>query len=147
MLYISHSLCNTTHTNTTSTMLHGSGSGGWVTASAISLTGDCYNIPIVNATVGSATGCFLRPNGTFANVRNGPSTNNTQVTTIYPNQSYSVLGTDASTDWIFFNQGWVARTVLELSGACTNLPILNPQFVGSGTVFFCPQFYRICFLK
>ncbi len=111
---------------------------GWVASSAITLTGDCYNIPIVNATVGSATGCFLRPEGTFANVRNGPTTNDTQVGTIYPNESYSVLGTDTSTEWIFFNQGWIARTVLELSGDCSSLPILDPQFVGSGTVFFCP---------
>jgi len=113
-------------------------SGGWVSSSAVTLTGDCFNIPIVNASVGSATGCFMRPSGTFANVRNGPTTTDTQVTTIYPNQSYSVLGTDNSTDWIFFNRGWVAKTVVELSGSCDNLPRLDPQFAGSGSVFFCP---------
>ena len=113
-------------------------SKGWVAATAVTLTGACYNIPIANATVGSATGCFLRSSGPFANVRNNPSTNGTQVTQIFPNASYSALGTDTSTEWIFFNRGWVSRTVLELSGDCTNLPILNPQFVGSGSVFFCP---------
>jgi WD40 repeat protein len=111
--------------------------GGWVTATSVSLTGSCYNIPIANATVGT-TGCFLRSSGTFANVRNGPSTNDTQVLQIFPNASYAALGTDATTDWVFFNRGWVNRTVLELSGDCTNLPVLNPQFVGSGSVFFCP---------
>jgi|GEM_PF-2692365 len=116
--------------------------GGWVSSSAVTLTGDCFNIPIVNASVGSATGCFMRPSGTFANVRNGPRTTDTQVTTIYPNESYSVLGTDTSTDWIFFNRGWVSKTVLELSGTCDNLPRLDPQFVGSGSVFFCPPDYN-----
>lgn len=113
-------------------------SGGWVAATSVSLTGSCYNIPVANATVGSATGCFLRSSGPFANVRNNPSTNGTQVLQIFPNASYGALGTDSSTDWIFFNRGWVNKTVLELSGDCTNLPILNPQFVGSGSVFFCP---------
>ena len=113
-------------------------SGGWVTANAVRLTGACYNIPIANASVGSATGCFLRPNGTFANVRNGPSTNNQQVIQIFPNQNYAALGTDSTTDWVFFNRGWVNRTVIELSGDCSNLRILDPQLAGSGSVFFCP---------
>ena len=113
-------------------------SKGWVAATAVTLTGACYNIPIANSTVGSATGCFLRSSGTFANVRNSPTTNGTQVLQIFPNASYSVLGTDTSTDWIFFNRGWVNKIVLELSGDCSNLPVLNPQFVGSGSVFFCP---------
>jgi len=112
--------------------------GGWIAATCVCLTGACYNIPVANATVGSATGCFLRSSGTFANVRNGPNTNSTQVLQIFPNASYGVLGTDSTTDWIFFNRGWVSKTVLELSGDCTNLPILNPEFVGSGSVFFCP---------
>ena len=111
---------------------------GWVSSSAVTLAGDCYNIPIVNASVGSTTGCFLRSSGTFANVRNGPQTSDTQVATIYPNENFAVLGQDSSGDWIFFNRGWVAKTVLELSGSCNNLPILDPQFVGSGSVFFCP---------
>ncbi len=113
-------------------------SSGWVSSSAVTLTGDCFNIPVVNASVGSATGCFMRPSGTFANVRNGPRTSDTQVATIYPNENFAVLGTDTSTDWIFFNRGWVSKTVLELSGSCDNLPRLDPQFVGSGSVFFCP---------
>jgi WD40 repeat protein len=117
-------------------------SGGWVTATAVALTGSCYNIPVANATVGSATGCFLRSSGTFANVRNGPNTNSTQVTQIFPNQSYAVLGVDASTNWLFFNQGWANRSVLELSGDCSNLLTLDPQFVGSGSVFFCQPEYN-----
>lgn len=111
---------------------------GWVAANTVTLTGDCYNIPIGNASVGSATGCFMRPSGTFANVRNGTSTNDTLVLVIYPNQSYAVLGADINNEWIFFNRGWVNREVLELSGDCSNLPVLDPQFAGSGSIFFCP---------
>lgn len=111
---------------------------GWVAANTVSLRGDCYNIPIGNASVGSATGCFMRPSGPFANVRNGASTNDPLVTEIYPNRQYAVIGTDISTEWFFFNQGWVNRTVMEFSGNCNNLPVLDPQFVGSGSVFFCP---------
>lgn len=112
--------------------------GGWIRAGNVRLSGACYNLPVGNISVGSGTGCFLRPNGTFANVRNGPTTNDTQVATIYPNQNYSVLGKDGTGEWFFFNQGWVHQTVIELSGDCNNVPTLNPQFVGSGSVFFCP---------
>lgn len=115
---------------------------GWVVSNAVSLTGDCYNIPIANAVVGSATGCFLRSNGTFANVRNNPNLNGTQVTQIFPNLNYAVLGQDITQEWFFFNQGWVNQTVIELSGDCSNLPVLDPQFVGSGSVFFCPPDYE-----
>jgi WD40 repeat protein len=114
---------------------------GWVNTASVRLTGDCFNIPIVNASIGSATGCFMRANDTFANVRNNPTPNSPQISTIYPNESYAVLGTNLNADWVFFNQGWVTTQVIDLFGTCDSLPLLDPQYVGSGSIFFCPPNY------
>lgn len=115
---------------------------GWAAASSLQLRGACYNIPLVNVAVGSATGCFLRPSAAFANVRNGPATGRQAVAKIYPNQIYAALGRSFGGDWLFFNQGWVSRAALELLGDCSALPILDPQLAGSGAVFFCPPEFK-----
>ena len=115
---------------------------GWASASSLKLGGACYNIPLVNVIVGSATGCFLRPSGTFANVRNGPGTGSRRVAKIDPNRIYAVLGRSFGGDWLFFNQGWASRSVLELSGDCSSLPVLDPKLAGSGTIFFCPPEFK-----
>ena len=117
-------------------------SDGWAAASSLDLRGACYNIPIASVTVGLATGCFLRPRGEFANVRNGPATTRPRVATIDPHRLYAALGRSLNGDWLFFNQGWVRRTVLELAGDCSRLPVLDPQQVGSGVIFFCPPAYE-----
>ena len=111
---------------------------GWAAAGSLQLRGACYNIPLVKAAVGSATGCFLRPRAAFANVRNGPAADSRAVAKIYPDQIYAALGRGFGDDWLFFNQGWVSRTALELLGDCSSLPILDPELAGSGAVFFCP---------
>ena len=111
---------------------------GWAAASSLQLRGACYNIPLVNVAVGSATGCFLRPSAAFANVRSGPATGRQAVAKIHPDQIYAVLGRSFGGDWLFFNQGWVSQTALELLGDCSALPILDPKLAGSGAVFFCP---------
>ncbi len=117
-------------------------SDGWAAASSLELRGACYNIPIVSVTVGLATGCFLRPRGESANVRNGASTGSKAVATIDPSRVYAALGRSLNGDWLFFNQGWVKRDVLELAGDCSRLPVLDPQQVGSGVIFFCPPEYE-----
>ena len=117
-------------------------SDGWAAASSLELRGACYNIPIANVTVGLATGCFLRPRGESANVRSGPATTRPRVATINPSRVYAALGRSLNGDWLFFNQGWVKRTALELSGDCSRLPVLDPQRVGSGVIFFCPPEYE-----
>ena len=114
-------------------------STGWVSASDIMLRGACYNIPLVQATPGSATGCFLRPRSNTVNVRQAPR--GKQVAQIPPNQVNAVLGQNFAGDWLFFRQGWVSLSVLELSGPCDQLPLLDPEKVSSGTVSFCPPDY------
>ena len=112
---------------------------GWVKAEDAQLSGTCYNIPLVNAAVGGATGCFMRPRQEFANVREAPE--GTQVARIYARVSQAVLGANSAGDWLFFRAGWVNRSVLELAGNCDRLPILNPDQVASGTFHFCPPAY------
>ncbi len=114
---------------------------GWAAAPSLELGGACYNIPLVNVTLAPAAGCFLHPSGDSANVRNGPATGRRPVAKIYPDQIYAALGRSFSGDWLFFNQGWVSRAVVELLGDCSDLPALDPQSVGSGTIFFCPPEY------
>lgn len=117
-------------------------SGGWARAST--LRGACYNIPLVNAALGAATGCFLRASGDYANVRVSPA--GAVVTRLSAPASQPVLGMSADSAWLFYREGWVSRSVLELSGSCQRLPILDPAQVGSGSVHFCPPGY-IGFLR
>ena len=112
---------------------------GWVKAEDAHLSGACYNIPLVNAAVGGATGCFMRPRQEFANVREAPE--GTQVARVYATESQAVLGANSAGDWLFYRAGWVSRAVLELAGNCDRLPILNPDLVASGTFHFCPPAY------
>lgn len=112
---------------------------GWVRARDVLLSGACYNIPLVNAAAGGATGCFTRPSGDYANVRLAPG--GTQVTRIYDHQSVAVLGQDFGGNWLFYRGGWVNRAVLELSGNCDQLPKLDPAQVASGIIHFCPPDY------
>ena len=112
---------------------------GWVKASDVRLLGACYNIPIVNASIGGATGCLMRPRQDFANVREAP--NGAQVARIYATESQAVLGADYSGQWLFFRAGWVSRAALELAGSCELLPVLDPIQVASGVIHFCPPGY------
>ncbi len=113
--------------------------GGWIQGEGTRLSGACFNIPLVNAARGGATGCFMRPSGDFANVRQAPG--GPQVTRIYDNQSVAVLGQDFSANWLFYRGGWVNRAVLELSGSCDKLPQLDPAKVAAGVIHFCPPNY------
>ena len=112
---------------------------GWIQGEGTQLSGACYNIPLVNAAAGGETGCFTRPSGDYANVRQAPG--GPQMTRIYDNQSVAVLGQDFSGNWLFYRGGWVNRAVLELSGNCDQLPRLDPAQVGSGVMHFCPPGY------
>ena len=113
---------------------------GWIQGEGTRLSGACYNIPLVNAAAGGATGCFMRPSGDFANVRQAPG--GAQVARIYDTQSLAVLGQDFSANWLFYRGGWVNRAVLELSGNCDRLPKLDPAQVARGIIHFCPPDYR-----
>ena len=113
---------------------------GWIPRSAIDLRGACYNLPLVNMAPGASTGCYLRPRETTVNVRRAPR--DKQISQISPENSYAVLGQNLAADWLFFRQGWVSRSVLELAGDCTRLPVLDPAKVSSGTVHFCPPLYH-----
>ena len=113
---------------------------GWVSAAEARLQGACYNIPLVNVVAGATTGCYMRPRESSVNVRLAPR--DKQVAQIHSNNSYAVLGNNFAGDWLFFRQGWVSRSVLELSGTCDELPVLDPDLVASGTVHFCPPGYK-----
>ena len=112
---------------------------GWVKRDGLRLSGACYNIPLVNAAIGGATGCFMRPQADLANVREAPG--GKHITRIYGNRSHAVLGRNFNADWLFFREGWVNRAVMELSGSCDQLPALDPAKVAAGTVYFCPPGY------
>ncbi len=113
---------------------------GWIPGSAIELRGACYNLPTVNMVPGAGSGCYLRPRESTINVRRAPR--DKQVAQISPENSHVVLGANFAGDWLFFRQGWVSRSVLELAGDCDNLPVLNPAKVSSGSVHFCPPLYQ-----
>ena len=113
---------------------------GWVRIDEVRLAGACYNIPLVNALAGGATGCFLRPMGEFVNVREGPA--GAAVARLDRQTPQAVLGRNFSGDWLMFRAGWVSRAVVELSGNCDNLPALDPALVGSGVIDFCPPGFR-----
>ncbi|MCY4071015.1 MAG: thrombospondin type 3 repeat-containing protein [Chloroflexi bacterium] len=113
---------------------------GWIPGSAIELRGACYNLPLVNMAPGAGTGCYLRPRETTVNVRRAPR--DKQVSQISPQNSHAVLGQNLAGDWLFFRQGWVSLSVLELVGDCSRLPVLDPAEVSSGTVHFCPPLYQ-----
>ena len=113
---------------------------GWIPGSAIELRGACYNLPLVNMAPGANTGCYLRPRETTVNVRRAPW--DKQVSRISPENSHAVLGQNLAGDWLFFRQGWVSLSVLELAGDCSRLPVLDPAKVSSGTVHFCPPLYQ-----
>ena len=113
---------------------------GWVSIEEAPLTGACYNIPLVNAEAGGATGCFLRPLGEYVNVREGPAgAANTRLADETPQ---AVLGRNFGGDWLMIRAGWVSREVVELAGHCDNLPVLDPALVSSGVIHFCPPGFR-----
>ena len=115
--------------------------GGFVSAARAQLAGACYNIPLVNPTAGKSTGCFMRSQGEFANVREAPG-GATVLARLFANQSAAVLGQNLAGDWLFYRAGWVSRAVLALSGACAQLPTLDPRRVASGSIHFCPPAYE-----
>ena len=114
---------------------------GWAAAAEVRLSGACYNIPILNTAVGMASGCFLGAQGTFADVRDGTAAGSARVGRIGAGESHAVLGSSFDEGWLFFKQGWVSRSAVELAGSCENLPPLDSERVGSGTVAFCPPKY------
>ncbi len=113
---------------------------GWASAEDAQLIGACYNIPLVNAEAGGATGCFLRPLGEFVNAREGPA--GITATVLTDETPQAVLGRNFAGDWLMHRAGWVSRELVELSGSCDSLPALDPTLVSSGVIHFCPPGYR-----
>lgn len=113
---------------------------GWVSVEAAQLAGACYNIPLVNAAAGGATGCFLRPLDKTVNVRAGPA--GAIVARLDAGTPQAALGRNFSGNWLMYRAGWVSRAVVELAGSCENLPALDPALVSSGMIHFCPPGYR-----
>ncbi len=113
---------------------------GWVSVEGALLAGACYNIPLVNATAGGATGCFLRPLDDYVNVREAPA--GAAVTRLTNGTPQTVLGRNFAGDWLMFRAGWVSREAVALAGSCESLPALDPTLAGSGVIHFCPPGYR-----
>ena len=114
--------------------------GGWIPGSAIELSGACYNLPQVNMGASVGTGCYMRPRESTINVRRAPR--GKQVAQLSPQNSYVVFGKNRAGDWLFFRQGWVSLSVMELIGDCAKLPVLDPAKVSSGSVSYCPPLYQ-----
>ena len=112
---------------------------GWVKSAGLQLTGACYNIPLVNPAPGGATGCFMRPLADFANVRQAPA--GKQISRLLSQQSVAALGRSYDGSWLFFREGWVNRSLQELSGNCDQLPVLDPARAATGVVHLCPPDY------
>ena len=112
---------------------------GWVRAADVRLSGACYNIPLVNPASGGITGCFLRPRAEYVNVRQAPG--GALATRITGDESFAALGRNNTADWLFYRGGWVNRALLELSGNCDQLPVLDPAAAASGIIHFCPPDY------
>lgn len=80
--------------------------------------------------------CTLTPSGTFANLRDRPSTDGALIKVMYPNETFTVLG--RSGDWYFSERGWVFFDVVELGGNCDNLTALTPEQAAEQSDFVCP---------
>lgn len=113
--------------------------GGWVQSAGLHLTGACYNIPLVNPAPGGFSGCFMRPLADFARVRQAPA--GRQVSRIFSQQNVAALGRSYDGSWLFFREGWVSRSLLELSGSCDQLPVLDPARAAAGVIHFCAPDY------
>lgn len=115
-------------------IIHTGGGIAWVYATNISTTGDCASLPVTAATDPDAvtTACFVSPAGAFANVRAQPSIDAQQVSTIYENTSWQVTARNTDGTWFYINPGWVASSVVTLSGECNGVPV-NENAVGAGS--------------
>ena len=112
---------------------------GWVKSAGLHLTGACYNIPLVNPAPGGFTGCFMRPQADFADVRLAPG--GKRVSRIFNHQIVAALGRSYDGSWLFFRLGWVRRSLVELSGSCDQLPALDPAKAAAGVIHFCAPGY------
>lgn len=108
---------------------------GWVEASATTVTGDCTNLPITSVTNPLAEGvCFVRPQGSFTNVRSGATTDSNMVARIYENEVYQITARNTAGDWFYIQPvGWVANSVVFPEGDCVNIPV-DDNVVGVGFI-------------
>jgi len=80
--------------------------------------------------------CTITPSGTFANLRDRPSTDGALIKIMYPNETFTVSG--RSGDWYFSERGWAFFDVVDLGGNCDNLPALSPEQAAEQSNYVCP---------
>lgn len=92
----------------------------------------CLTLPVLQANTTSpqspnvpATGCLLTPIDDFANVRSAPTTEAGQVARIQAGTSSAILGRNAEQTWYRISEGWVLFSVVNLSGECGSIPLLD----------------------
>lgn len=98
---------------------------GWVEATATTVTGDCTDLPITSVTNPLAEGiCFVRPQGSFTNVRASGTTDSEMVGRIYENEVYQITARNTAGDWFYIQPaGWVANSVVFPEGDCINITV------------------------
>lgn len=74
------------------------------------------------------------------NVRSGPSTSNSVITTLTPGEPVKALGRNAAGDWVLVRidddtTGWVALSVTQAEGDPSALPELEPTATVGGTTY------------
>jgi WD40 repeat protein len=90
--------------------------------SGTSGTGDPTPDPAVPTATVVPGSCMLAPAAAYSNVRSHPALEGALLGVIYENSSYPVLGRNDVGTWFLIEAGWVASSVAELSGDCTNVP-------------------------
>lgn len=82
---------------------------------------------------GFVSPCTLAPLGAFANVRSQPAIDALQVSVIYENNAYPIIGRNADSSWYLINEGWVSATVVQLSPNCGAIPISDALIAPGAT--------------
>ena len=112
---------------------------GWIKAAGTRLLGDCYNLPLVNPERELASACYMQPSGERANIRQGP--HGRLMGSLDRHEQVAAMGRNAAGSWLMSREGWLSRSVLELTGECEGLPVLDPTRAASGVIRFCPPDY------
>lgn len=103
---------------------------GWVEATSVIASPNCDSvvIPVSGYTAPTYTGpdCFVTPAGAFANVRNNPSTDNTEVVfQAFENTVFQATAIPPNDQWYFIQYGYIAFEVVLTEGDCTGIDRIN----------------------
>ena len=101
---------------------------GWVEATSVVASENCTDVPVSGFIAPQYTGsdCFVTPAGAFSNVRNTPTTENSQVLfEAFENTVFQATGITPAQDWYFIQYGFIASQVAVAEGNCDGIDIIN----------------------